>query len=219
MFAFRADVTQILSVNTNLVNEGAINSYKDLLDPKWRSKIVMYDPSIPGTGQYAFRVVGGALMGFDFWRQLVKNDLIVTRDRNLLSISLANGKYAISIGCDNRLTREYINKGAPLKLLNPHEGGYLTSGVGNLWIFKEVPSTNVQKVFLNWFLSKEGQTLYSKVAGEQSARIDVPTEHLDPGIIRTEGGNIFNTFSEEWLIEKYESDMKMLQEIFGPLLK
>lgn len=221
-FAFRTDMTQVLLINSNTVKKEDISSYRNLLDAKWKGKIIMHDPTVAGTGHYAFRVVGGEFMGFDFWRNLVKNELSITRDRRLLVESVTREKFLIGIGSDNRMVREFNKAGAPLKLLNPGEGGYLTSGIGNIFIFDGAPSPNALKVFVNWFLSKEGQTLYSQAAEEQSARMDVPTEHLSPDIVRPQGIKLFNTLAhgEEWLIgEKAEKDMILAQEIFGPLLR
>jgi len=38
-----------LAINTNMVKQGEIKTYKDLLDPRWKGKIVMNDPTVPGT--------------------------------------------------------------------------------------------------------------------------------------------------------------------------
>jgi hypothetical protein len=46
------------------------------------------------------------------------------------------------------------------------------------------PHPNAAKVFINWLLSKEGQTLQSRASGKQSARVDVPTDFLDPETCR-----------------------------------
>ena len=40
--------------NTNLVDPKQFTSYKDLLDPKWKGKMVSDDPTKPGPGQATF---------------------------------------------------------------------------------------------------------------------------------------------------------------------
>jgi iron(III) transport system substrate-binding protein len=37
--------------NPSLVSRGEITSYKDLLSPKWKGRIAMVDPRVPGAGQ------------------------------------------------------------------------------------------------------------------------------------------------------------------------
>ena len=54
-----------LSVNTDLVKPGEINSYKDLLNPKWKGKIIINDPTIAGAGSRWFSVVADRFMGLD----------------------------------------------------------------------------------------------------------------------------------------------------------
>jgi len=40
----------VVAFNTKLVNPAEIKSYWDLLNPKWKGKIVAYDPRLGGSG-------------------------------------------------------------------------------------------------------------------------------------------------------------------------
>ena len=45
---------------------------------------------------------------------------------------------------------------------------------GSVWIFKNAPNPNAAKLFVNWLLSKEGQTVWNeKALVENSRRTDV----------------------------------------------
>ncbi len=44
-------------------------------------------------------------------------------------------------------------------------------------MFNRAPHPNAAKVYINWLLSKEGQTDYARLNGNISARLDVPTDH------------------------------------------
>ncbi len=81
------------------------------------------------------------------------------------------------------------------------------------------PHPNATTVFVNWFLSKEGQTLYSMTALAESARLDVPTDHLDKGDLRVPGIKYFMSEDEDFLIKKVEYENKWAKEVFAPLLK
>jgi len=44
-----------------------------------------------------------------------------------------------------------------------------------LAIIKDPPHPNATRVFINWFLSREGQATYQKALGEPTRRLDVET--------------------------------------------
>jgi ABC-type Fe3+ transport system substrate-binding protein len=56
------------------------------------------------------------------------------------------------------------------------EGYYAATGSGNLAILKKVAHPNASKVFVNWLLSKEGQTVFTKAMGQPTRRFDVDTQ-------------------------------------------
>src|SRR3990167_7536618 len=59
-----------IAINTELVKQGEISSYFDLLNPRWKGKILMNDPTIAGTGLKGFGVLGFKILNLDFFRQL-----------------------------------------------------------------------------------------------------------------------------------------------------
>ena len=71
-------------VNTSLVKEGEVRTYQDFLNPKWKGKIILYDPTLPGAGGtwMAFTLLKamGREKGEVFLRQMAKHDLTITRD-------------------------------------------------------------------------------------------------------------------------------------------
>jgi ABC-type Fe3+ transport system substrate-binding protein len=63
------------------------------------------------------------------------------------------------------------------------EGLPASNGFGVLGVIKDPPHANAVKVFVNWFLSREGQEWYSKVMLNGTRRLDVNTKWLkDSGI-------------------------------------
>ena len=62
------------------------------------------------------------------------------------------------------------------------EGGLLGSGGGNIALINRAPHPNAAKVFINWFLSREGQIVYQKLVqgGRNSLRIDISKDDLPP---------------------------------------
>jgi ABC-type Fe3+ transport system substrate-binding protein len=55
------------------------------------------------------------------------------------------------------------------------EGYYAGTGSGNLAMLRNAPHPNAAKVFVNWLLSKEGQTAVTKALGQPTRRFDVDT--------------------------------------------
>ena len=45
-------------------------------------------------------------------------------------------------------------------------------------IIKGAPHPNATKVFINWFLGKEGQEIFGKAMGQGTRRLDVDTQWL-----------------------------------------
>jgi iron(III) transport system substrate-binding protein len=63
-------------------------------------------------------------------------------------------------------------KGAPIEFVFPEEGMTLTPGV--LGLVAEAPHPNASQLFMDWFLSAEGQTAYDKITELNSPRTGAP---------------------------------------------
>ena len=53
-------------------------------------------------------------------------------------------------------------------------GTHIGTGSGCIALMNRAPQPNAAVVFLNWFLSRDGQTTWSKALDLQSRRVDVP---------------------------------------------
>ncbi len=208
-----------LSINTDLVKPGELTGYQDFLNPKWKAKIIINDPTISGAGSRWFAVVADQFMGLDYMRELVKNEPAITRDQRLQVEGLAKAKYAIAVGAQPDIQAEFIKVGAPIKTVIPKEGAWLGGGPGLISYFNRDPHPAATKIFVNWFLSKEGQTVYSVSALAESGRLDVPTNHLNKDDLRAPGVKYFMSEDEAFLIKKVEYETKWAKDVFGPLFK
>lgn len=207
-----------VGINTELVKPGEIKSYKDLLNPKWKGKMSMNDPTVTGSGAKFPGVIGGAIMGWDYIRELAKQEPAIVRDERLQVEWLAKGKYPIAINPGDIPFAEVKNAGASIEWLTPQEGTYVTSGYGAIALLKGAPHPSAAKLFINWLLTKEGQTMFSVAGGMQSGRVDVPTDHLQPQIVRDPKMKYFDSYSMDFTLQQPEH-IKMSKEIFGPLMK
>lgn len=218
MIAFFIHAGSTIIVNTNLVNPQEIKSYKDLLSPRWKGKIVMENPTVSGAGASFFAYNIMETMGIDFAHELIKQDLKIISDARLLVEWVAKGSYPIAIAPTVQLYQEFKAAGAPLKFVIPVEGTYSVAGAGAVALLNKAAHPNAAAVFINWLLTKEGQTVAVKAYGDQSRRLDVTTEYIDddrriqPGVKYLEADN-------EEIIQKGLAHQKLAKEIFAPLMK
>ncbi|MBI4331657.1 MAG: extracellular solute-binding protein, partial [Chloroflexi bacterium] len=208
-------------INTDLVKEGEITSYYDLLNPKWKGKIAVDDLVFGNIS--AARIITRPLymktLDWDFWKALVKQEPAVVKDERLQTELVTRGKYLIMLGADSNVTREFITLGAPVKLVFlKEEIQYLTGATGAIVFLTNAPHPNARKVFLNWFFSREGLTVFSRALAAQSTRVDVPTDFLAADQIRDPKRNYLNQESPEFARFEQEN-WPIVKEIFGSLYK
>lgn len=215
IFLFEAYTSGDLGINTELVKPGEIKVLNDLLNPKWKGKIIINDPTIAGTGVKFVGVVV-TKRSWDFWREMAsKQEPIVLRDARLQVDWLARGKYAIVIIPKSEPMTEFINAGAPITGLAT-EIQYVTGDV--MGMPNKAPHPNAAKVFINWFLGPEGQRAYSESQGTVSAREDVAVATVPAYKQRKTGVEYFNSITEDFLLAQADH-MKTAKEVFGPLMK
>ncbi len=173
--------------NINLVNEKEITSSMDLLNPKWKGKIVMGDPGISGGANswftWIFEGILGKEQGSQFMKKLINQNPSITRDERQLTEWVARGKYDIGIGSSVSVPAKFIQMGAPIAFIDTKEPRYLSSGFGIVEAFRNAPHPNAAKLFLNWILSREGGTIFSRAAEYPSTRSDVPPGAILPILV------------------------------------
>lgn len=222
IFSFFAYPNRDIHINADFVKPGDIQSWRDLLDPRWKGKIIWSDPSITGSGFNGFStLVYHKVLDLDFYRQMAsKQDITVTRDLRLQVDWLARGKAYIAISAEGTPVADYIRAGANLDVIAPKEGTYLSVDAGNIAIAKDAPHLNATKVFVNWLLSKEGQTFAQTALKYPSARVDLPVEGVNPKNLRIPGEKYYigaNSI-EKWVLEDQDKYLETAREIFGPLV-
>ncbi|MBI2934869.1 MAG: extracellular solute-binding protein [Chloroflexi bacterium] len=217
VFSYGLNVANTIAVNSDLVRAGDIKGYAALLEPKWKDKIIIFDPTMAGTGVTWFYVVSDVIMNADFHRQLARQNPFITRDKRLQIDWVVRAKYSVALAPSKDTVSQFQQVGAPIKWVIPAEGRYV-SGTDAIAYFDKAPHPNAARVFLNWLLSKEGLTAYSQNTLMQTARKDVPTGFLSPDVIRDPNSKAFNTAKEEvrWKIAEAG---KLAKEIYGPLSK
>jgi ABC-type Fe3+ transport system substrate-binding protein len=184
LYSFLADVsTHSTWYNTSLAKAQELGSFDDYLNPKWKGRIGFSDPRIPSSGQSIWSFMW-ELRGEEFLKKLVQQELFLTRDLRQLADALAKGKVALAFGLGRSQTEPFIKAGLPIKPAPAtQEGLPASNGFGVLGIIKAAPHPNATRIFVNWFLSREGQDWYGRIMQNGTRRRDVNTKWLkDLGI-------------------------------------
>jgi iron(III) transport system substrate-binding protein len=206
----------ILFYNPTLVNVKELKSYKDLLDPKWRGKMIVDDPrrAGPGAATFTFFYLHPEL-GPDFIRALGKQQLTIFRDYAQEVDAIGQGRYPLLIGAADFVAISRAKQGVPIAIVDARqlkEGTDLSPTNGNLALFNRAPNPNAAKVYINWLLSKEGQTIFARANGYVSARLDVPTDHTEPWRVPLPGA--IKTYTKAAMQVK-DNLQPLLLEVFG----
>lgn len=190
VFVMTADVSSNIGVtNTNLVRPGEIQSWWDLLSPKWRAKIVATDPKSAGNiGTWRFLYYSPDL-GPKFLRRLFgEMDVKFSVDERQMMDWVGSGKYAIHLLAKGPNIERAREQGLPVQeLLSQKEGGSLSAGSSHLSFFKNAPHPNAARVYINWILSREGQLTWQKLTQDNSLRMDIPKDMVPKEQIPKEG--------------------------------
>jgi iron(III) transport system substrate-binding protein len=184
--------------NTEKVKDADIATIKkqtDYFDPRWRGKIAgqgMGDPSgirqmidsyfEPDRGQEWIRTY------------LLNAGVTFSDDRRILETWLVGGRfpfYAVATGSEELIA--LAKKGLPIKqVFFPKQLGVIRAGGSGCCIsaFANAPHPNAAKLFINWFLSREGQTFTHTMIpnlDRSSLRNDIPVGEVVPEQRRAAG--------------------------------
>jgi len=194
IFIYAAFPLRMLGYNTSQADAGAINSFKDLLDSKWQGKATLKDPRDPGGGSPLLFLYHNPQLGPEYIKKLLAAGLTLVRDERQQTDWLASGKYPIAITAKAEEVDEAKRRGLPVDVLDAHamrEGAGLEAGGTMISLMNRAPHPNAAKVLVNWFLSREGQSVIQKrgpnLPSQNSLREDISKDDLLPGLRRQKG--------------------------------
>src|ERR1700749_1666286 len=156
----------IIAYNTNLVKaEDAPKSFADLLDPKWKSKIVKGHPGYSGTIRTATYQLQRDL-GWSWFEQLAKQNVMQVQSSADPPKKLELGERAVMADGNEYNILQLRDAGRPVEPVYASEGSPMIVGPNGL--FKGAPNPNAAKLFQSFSLGREAQQLIIDVGGLRS---------------------------------------------------
>ena len=179
--------------NTESVKPTEFSSYWDLVAPKWKGKIAMFERV--GSGFPSLTpIYYDPRLGPEFIKRLLgEMNVTISRDRRQATDWLASGRFALCIGCGDveRASRD----GMPVSELSRRQLKEAGNNIGlngnsGLALVSKAAHPHAATVFTNWFLSRRGQMVWQEVMNTKvdepsnSMRTDIPKDNVLPAARR-----------------------------------
>jgi len=196
----------VMAYNTQLVNSTeAPKSFADLLDPKWRGKIVKAHPSYSGTIMTStYQMVRE--LGWQYLEKLAQQQLLQIQSATDTPKKIVLGERAVMADGNESNVLLLKEAGQPIEVIYPTEG--TPSIVQPSAIFKAAPHPNAARLFQSYLFSVEAQELFVNIGGLRSVHALVkdkpgrtPLSSLkvwkdDPAAVESQGDEIKRRYSQ-----------------------
>jgi iron(III) transport system substrate-binding protein len=203
IFMFEGSPGGEVLYNKNLVHPDELKSYWDLLNPRWKGKIVAMDPTVAGpASQTVIFYYHSPDLGAEFLRRLFgETGIKIIREDERLIDWVALEKFALGLFPRGTEVAGAEKAGLPVKQFPPghfKEGAFISPTGLTVSFFNRAPHPSAAKIALNWFLSREGQLAwldYIVKSGDDqdSMRDDIPDDRRNPKARRVPGVKYFLT--------------------------
>jgi iron(III) transport system substrate-binding protein len=174
-FTLRATVN-VIAYNTKLVPAAAApKGWKDLLDPKWRGKMVTAHPGYSGViSTHVLALV--QLYGWDYFKQLAQNKLMLVQSAVDPAGVVASGERQVAVDGGDYYYYQMKKKGNPIEVVYPKEGVPLVISPSAIASF--APHPNAAKLFTDFTFTRELQQVMADSEGLYTGHPEVkyPTD-------------------------------------------
>ncbi|PYN74167.1 MAG: hypothetical protein DMD96_30995 [Candidatus Rokuibacteriota bacterium] len=205
LLRLRATVN-VIAYNTKLVPAAeAPKGWKDVLDPKWKGKLVTAHPGYSGViSTHVLALVH--LHGWEYFKQLAQNKLMLVQSAVDPAGVVASGERQVAVNGGDYYYYQMKKKGNPIEVVYPKEGVPLV--VSPTAIAGFAPHPNAAKLFTDFTFSRELQQVMADSEGLYTGHPEVkyPTDKpklselklltVDPDELEKRNEEIKNRFVE-----------------------
>ncbi len=186
-----ADVERFPSwYNTELVSDDELpRSVEEIFSPRWRGVLAMQPPNTGGAGGTWFEMYIHPDFGPDFIERFIREmDVTFTTDTLGMVNGLVKGKYhGLHGGLGTQDPDDLVEKGLPIAEPNVDIASIKTispsGSSNNVAVLNRRPNPNAAQLYVNWLLSREGQTVWQDDP-LQEQNPTLRTDDIPPGTTR-----------------------------------
>jgi iron(III) transport system substrate-binding protein len=164
-----------VTINTDMVNEDQVRGLKDLLDPRWKGKLLL--PDVRTMGDTFWPMTAARLnLGDDIIKKLfVDQEPVLSRDNRQVAEFMVRGRYPIAMGVNPQILATFQRQGLAknLKLIHLPEMSTQSSSSSTIWLVNRAPHPSAAKVFINWLLTKDAQVVWAKEIETNTRRVGI----------------------------------------------
>jgi len=207
-FGLRATVN-VIAYNTKAVPAAeAPRTWQDLLDPKWRGKLVTAHPGYSGViATHVLALVH--LHGWDYFKALAQNKPMLVQSAVDPSGVVASGERPVAADGGDYTFYQAKKKGNPVEIVYPKEGVPLVVSPSAITSF--APHPNAAKLFTDFIFSRDVQQVLADTEGLYSGHPQVKYPSDKP---RLSDLKLLSVDAEE--LEKRNEEIKTrFVEFFG----
>lgn len=207
------------AVNPSVGDKG-VQSWEDLLDPKYDGKIVMEDPRQAGPGfATGLFIYYEPRLGPDFFRRLFAHGRIVFSPDEEQNVEwVGSGRMLVNLAPNAVQVAAVQQLGVKIRTLSDLKAkgqsvAYVFSSDGILSVpklddDKPLPHPDAAKVYINWFYSKAGQQAMANIDKVPSYRKDIDLSAVPPTMIRQPEVDYVNLNDERFVSKEAAQKMR-----------
>ena len=207
-FGLRTTVNSI-TYNTKLVGASeAPKTWKDLLDPKWKGKMVTAHPGYSGViATHVLALVH--LYGWDYFKQLAQQRVMLTQSAADPAGVVASGERIVAVNGGDYSAYQLKKKGNPIEMVYPKEGVPLVVSPTAITVF--APHPTAARLFTDFTFTREIQQVMADSEGLYTGHPDVKYPADKPKLSELK----LLTVEPEELEKRNEEIKKRFVEFFG----
>jgi len=200
--------------NTKLVDLNSIKSVWDLLEPKWKGQMIGLWPRANYVSTSLLFMYHHPQIGPKFLDRFYgEMDVTFFSDFRQGTDWLAAGKAPICFLCRLRRAQEQGLPVAEASVYHFKEAPGIGANNGAIGLMNNAPHANGAKVFINWYLSREGQIAFRQANNTKedeittSMREDLPLEFVPEPARRKKDVNYIEISRYDWMEWKPVGDL------------